>query len=125
MPSNRIQTPEEKAAWAAYMREYRKRRKEGVVSKRDEPLQPTERQLEILRAYAHPDTGGSQKAVADALGISVSAVHNQLQRLMKRIGVKDPSQAVMKLWVTPHNGKTEEVPGSPGRDDPSPGEQRA
>lgn len=111
--TKRNQTPEERQAWAAYMREYRKRRKEGgshPLVDRTRPLEPTERQLEILRAYADPDRGGSQRAVAEALGISVSAVHNQLQRLMKRIHVKDPSQAVMKLWVK--NGKIEEAPGA-------------
>lgn len=94
----RTKTPEQRAAWAAYMREYRKRNT-GTTPKDPRTLQPTERQLQILRLYADPETGGSQKRVAEALGISVSAVHNQLQSLMRRLGVNTPAQAVYKVWI--------------------------
>jgi len=118
-------TPEQRAAWNLYMREYRARRKAGETGPRDfdRPLEPTPRQIEILRAYADPSTGGSQRAVAEALGISVSAVHNQLQRLMKRIGVRDPSQAVMKLWVN-ENGTSSEIPPAPAGQATPPGRGR-
>lgn len=93
----RHKTPEQKAAWAAYMRQYRATHKDEGEPKG--PLQPTARQLEILRMYADPIHGGTERAVAEALGISVSAVHNQLQRVKKRLDVRDAAQAVMKLWV--------------------------
>jgi len=103
MPRN--ETPEEKARWAAYMREYRSRNRDEQP---DRELAPTERQLEILRYYADPTLGGNERAVAQALGISVSAVHNQMQRLKKWLHVTDAAQAVMKLWVT--NATTQKVP---------------
>jgi DNA-binding NarL/FixJ family response regulator len=110
----RAKTPEQKAAWAAYMREYRASRNAGPRDPRGNV--PTERQIEILRAYAHPETGGSQRQVAEAFGISVSAVNNALQRLMRRLGVKEPAQAVYMLWVMEKenglDGSTPEVPES-------------
>ena len=96
----RYDTPEERAKWAAYMREYR-RRNAGRKPESTRAKVPTERQLEILRLYADPERGGSQAKVAAALGISVSAVHNQLQALMRRLGVNSPAQAVYKVWVQP------------------------
>lgn len=96
----RTKTPEQRAAWAAYMREYRKRNT-GITPKDPRTLRPTERQIEILRLYSDPINGGSQKKVAEALGISVSAVHNQLQSLMKRLGVNTPAQAVYRVWIEP------------------------
>jgi DNA-binding NarL/FixJ family response regulator len=92
----REKSPEQKEAWAAYMREYRRRTKAtGTHDPRGQ--HPTARQIEVLRAYADPKHGGTQKAVAERLGISVSAVNNTLQRLTKRLGVKDPAQAVFLL----------------------------
>lgn len=115
----RYKTPEQKEAWAAYMREYRKRVAAADPTLADRRgIVPTDRQIEILKAYADPRTGGNQKAVAEQFGISVSAVNNNLQRLMKRLGVKDPAQAVMKLYVEGGlNGVSEEVP-APGRRSP-------
>ena len=95
----RYDTHEERAKWAAYMREYR-RRNAGRKPTSPRAAQPTARQLEILRLYADPAQGGSQAKVAEALGISVSAVHNQLQALMRRLGVNSPAQAVYKVWVS-------------------------
>jgi DNA-binding NarL/FixJ family response regulator len=105
----RTKTPEQREAWATYMREYRKRQREGGAAADPRGSQPTQRQLEVLRAYADPELGGNQRLVADRLGISVSAVNNTLQRLMRRLGVREPSQAVMKLWVSQH-GTTSAVP---------------
>lgn len=93
----RHETDEEKAAWAAYMRDYRANH--PAANRRNNDLAPTARQLEILRIYADPERGGTQEKVAETLGISKSAVHNQLQRLMRRLDVHSPAQAVMKLWV--------------------------
>jgi DNA-binding NarL/FixJ family response regulator len=89
------------------MREYRRRRADGPTDPRGST--PTPRQIEILRAYADPASGGSQQRVAERFGISTSAVNNALQRLMRRLDVTDPAQAVYKLWVL-QDGKTEEVP---------------
>lgn len=96
----RYDTPEERAKWAAYMREYR-RRNAGRTTASPRAAQPTARQMEILRLYADPENGGSQAKVAEALGISVSAVHNQIQSLMRRLEVKTTAQAVYKLWAQP------------------------
>lgn len=106
----RPKTPQQREAWAAYMREYRKKQRQngGVHDQRGDI--PTERQIEILKAYANPKTGGSQKRVADQFGISVSAVNNALQRLMKRLGVSDPAQAVFLLYAEGTHGTTEEAP---------------
>lgn len=93
----RYETPEERARWAAYMREYRRRNR--PQQRLSANLAPTPRQLEILRLYADPEAGGSQARVAEALGISVSAVHNQMQALMRRLKVTTPAQAVYKVWV--------------------------
>lgn len=94
----REKTPEQKLAWAAYMRRYRTRQTgQGPGAKDPRGTKPTPRQLQVLRAYADPEHGGSQKAVAEYLNISVSAVNNTLQRLAKRLGVKDPAQAVWLL----------------------------
>jgi DNA-binding CsgD family transcriptional regulator len=105
----RYTTHAEKAKWAAYMREYRKRRREDKDTER-RPLPPTERQLMILRIYADPQLGGNQRKVAASLGVSVSAVHNQIGRLMARLNVNDPSQAVFKLWVEPYLDDSRSVP---------------
>ena len=95
----RHETDDEKESWAAYMREYRA--KNPQANRRNNDLAPTPRQIEILRIYADPERGGTQAKVAKTLGISQSAVHNQLQRLMRRLDVHSPAQAVMKLWVNP------------------------
>jgi DNA-binding NarL/FixJ family response regulator len=107
----RRKTEEDRARWAEYMRTYR--RENPDASKERDELPPTERQIEILRTYADPSRGGTYARVADSLGISPSAVHNQMGRLLRRLGVKTPAQAVYKLWVEA-NGKasTDEVPGS-------------
>ena len=97
--SKRNRTPEQKAAWAEYMREYRRKNPEQHGDRAQPHLEPTQRQLEILRTYADPIHGGRYDRVAAHLGISPSAVHNAMGRLLARLGVRDPSQAVMKLWV--------------------------
>jgi DNA-binding NarL/FixJ family response regulator len=91
MPRNA--TPEDKAAWAAYMRKYRSEHAEPDRTKG----QPTARQIEVLRIYADPEVGGTEQLVADYLGISKPAVHNHLQRLMRRLGVRNHAQAVVAL----------------------------
>ena len=91
----RRRTPEQKEAWAAYMRTYRSTHPRA--NGRSNTQAPTARQLEILRMYADPERGGSQERVAQLVGISRSAVHNSMQRLMRRLGVSEPAQAVMKL----------------------------
>lgn len=96
----RNKSPEERARWAAYMREYRAANRDRI-RKTPRGTEPTPRQLEILRLYADPDKGGSQAKVAAELGISVSAVHNQLQALMKRLNVSTPAQAIWRVWVEP------------------------
>ena len=108
-------TAEKKAAWAAYMREYRRRKKPaGPTAAKRRGIDPTPRQLEILRAYVDPELGGSQDRVAKLLGVSTPAVHNAMGRLMKRLNVSTPAQAAFKLWISEGN----EVPPPPTpRDD--------
>ena len=109
----RHETDDEKADWAAYMREYRANNPQA--NRRNNRLAPTPRQIEILRVYADPERGGTQERVAESLGISKSAVHNQLQRLMRRLDVHSPAQAVMKLWVNPDEPIDEDAARHPGR----------
>lgn len=90
------------------MRQYRAEQGTHKDYGRSTELPPTERQLQILRLYADPERGGSQQKVAEILGVSVSAVHNQLGRLMARLGVNAPGQAIYKLWVTKDNEEKKE-----------------
>lgn len=95
---SREKTPEQREKWAAYMRSYRAKN----TPKPNQSTIPTDRQIQILRMYADPTSGGSQAKVAEALGISTSAVHNQINALLKRLGVKSPAQAVYRLMVEPY-----------------------
>lgn len=91
----RQKTPEQRERWAAYMRSYR-----ATHSTNPNPsLKATDRQIAILKMYADPNTGGNQATVAKTLGISTSAVHNQIGSLLKRLGVRSPAQAVLKLMA--------------------------
>jgi DNA-binding NarL/FixJ family response regulator len=57
---------------------------------------PTDRQLEVLRAYIN---GGSHSAAAVALGISVRTAQAHLAMLRARLGVHNEAQAVYVLWL--------------------------
>lgn len=61
-----------------------------------EALPPTERQLEVLRAYVH---AGSHDAAAKALGLSSRTVQAHLSTLRSRLGVHNEAQAVYVLWL--------------------------
>ena len=58
--------------------------------------QPTERQLDVLRAYVQ---GGSHAAAAARLGISVHTVQAHLAALRLRLGVHNEAQAVYVTWL--------------------------
>lgn len=63
-----------------------------------EAAAPTDRELEVLRAFV---VGGSQKAAADELGISLHTVKNHQRNLFDRLGVQGHVQAMVALgWVT-------------------------
>lgn len=91
-------TPAQKQAAAAYMRDYRAREGNRDYG-RSRELKPTDRQKLILRLYMDPNHGGTYGRVAEILGISESAVHNQLGRLMARLNVHSPSQAIFRLYI--------------------------
>ena len=59
-------------------------------------LPPTERQVEVLRAYV---TAGSHAAAAHDLGVSVRTVQAHLAALRSRLGVHNEAQAVYVLWL--------------------------
>lgn len=113
MPAHRRQTEASKRKWADYMKAYRASRPKTTTPRDTEAgKEPTPRQLEILKAYADPLHGGNQRRVATALGISPSAVHNQIARLLARLGVQTTTQAVWKLYVerTPQDDETAHKP---------------
>lgn len=58
----------------------------------------TERQLEILRAYAET---GSQKMTARRCGISPFTVRATLQNIRSRLGVDSTVQAVLIVFNEP------------------------
>ena len=58
----------------------------------------TERQIEILRAYAET---GSQKITARRCGVASSTVRVTLQNIRSRLGVDTTVQAVMIVFGEP------------------------
>ena len=65
---------------------------------RELPAGLTERELEILLILVH---GGSNKAIADDLGISVKTVGNHIQHVYEKAGVR--SRAAATLWAFEHD----------------------
>ena len=61
-----------------------------------EALAPTERQIEVLRAYVR---SGSHRAAATVMGISARTVQAHLTALRGRLGVHNEAQAVYVLWL--------------------------
>jgi DNA-binding NarL/FixJ family response regulator len=67
-----------------------------TANRRSRAPVPTDRQLEVLRAYL---TAGSHSAAAASLGISVRTVQAHLTMLRARLGVHNEAQAVYVLWL--------------------------
>jgi HD-GYP domain-containing protein (c-di-GMP phosphodiesterase class II) len=65
---------------------------------RELPADLTERELEILLVLVH---GGSNKAIADDLGISVKTVGHHIQHVYEKAGVR--SRAAATLWAFEHD----------------------
>lgn len=61
-----------------------------------QPLAPTERQIEVLRAYV---LCGSHSAASIRLGLSTRTVQAHLAALRSRLGVHNEAQAVYVLWL--------------------------
>lgn len=61
-----------------------------------EALFPTERQLDVLRAYVR---AGTHEAAAKLLGLSTRTVQAHLSALRSRMGVHNEAQAVYALWL--------------------------
>lgn len=61
-----------------------------------QPLRPTKRQIEVLRAYV---LAGTRQDAADTLGISAHTVEAHLAALRSRLGVHNEVQAVYVLWL--------------------------
>ena len=61
-----------------------------------EPLGPTPRQIEVLRAYVRY---GSHAEAARSLDISVRTVEAHLAALRSRLRVHNEAQAVHVLWL--------------------------
>lgn len=57
---------------------------------------PTQRQLDVLRAYV---VAGSHAGAAALLGISTRTVGAHLGTLRSRLGVHNEAQAVYRLWL--------------------------
>lgn len=62
------------------------------------PADLTERELEVLLVLVH---GGSNKVIADDLGISVKTVGHHIQHLYEKAGVR--SRAAATLWAFEHD----------------------
>lgn len=60
------------------------------------PLAPTERQIDVLRAYVR---AGSHGGAARLLGLSTRTVQAHLTALRSRLGVHNEAQAVYVLWL--------------------------
>lgn len=102
----KAKTQAQRNKWAAYMREYRARRRAGRPSTDRRGLVdahgnllPTARMVEILTAYADPRTGGSYRAVAERLGVKETTVHNSMTRLFERLHVRTATQAAYLVFV--------------------------
>jgi HD-GYP domain-containing protein (c-di-GMP phosphodiesterase class II) len=65
---------------------------------REVPADLTERELEVLLVLVH---GGSNKAIADDLGISVKTVGHHVQHVYEKAGVR--SRAAATLWAFEHD----------------------
>ena len=65
---------------------------------RELPAGLTERELEVLLVLVH---GGSNKAIADDLGISVKTVGHHIQHVYEKAGVR--SRAAATLWAFEHD----------------------
>jgi HD-GYP domain-containing protein (c-di-GMP phosphodiesterase class II) len=65
---------------------------------RELPSDLTERELEVLLVLVH---GGSNKAIADDLGISVKTVGHHIQHVYEKTGVR--SRAAATLWAFEHD----------------------
>lgn len=61
-----------------------------------QPLMPTRRQIEVLRAYV---AAGTQHDAAEVLGIAARTVEAHLAALRLRLGVHNEVQAVYALWL--------------------------
>lgn len=61
-----------------------------------DPLAPTTRQIEVLRAYVR---AGTHQAAARLLGLSARTVQAHLTTLRSRLGVHTEAQAVYVLWL--------------------------
>jgi DNA-binding CsgD family transcriptional regulator len=59
-------------------------------------LPPTDRQVEVLRAYV---TAGTHAGAARQLGVSLRTVQAHLAALRSRLGVHNEAQAVYVLWL--------------------------
>jgi HD-GYP domain-containing protein (c-di-GMP phosphodiesterase class II) len=65
---------------------------------RELPADLTERELEVLLVLVH---GGSNKAIADELGISVKTVGHHVEHVYEKAGVR--SRAAATLWAFEHD----------------------
>jgi len=65
---------------------------------RELPAGLTERELEVLLVLVH---GGSNKAIADDLGISAKTVGHHIQHVYEKVGVR--SRAAATMWAFEHD----------------------
>jgi DNA-binding NarL/FixJ family response regulator len=65
---------------------------------RELPAGLTERELEVLLVLVH---GGSNKTIADDLGISVKTVGHHIQHVYEKAGVR--SRAAATMWAYEHD----------------------
>jgi DNA-binding NarL/FixJ family response regulator len=63
---------------------------------------PSERELEVLERIAR---GGSNKEIADELGISTQTVKNHISSILRKLSLSDRTQAVLyalrRGWIEP------------------------
>jgi DNA-binding NarL/FixJ family response regulator len=63
---------------------------------------PSEREIEVLERIAR---GGSNKEIADELGISTQTVKNHISSILRKLSLSDRTQAVLyalrRGWIDP------------------------
>jgi DNA-binding NarL/FixJ family response regulator len=77
---------------------------------------PSERELEVLERIAR---GGSNKEIADELGISTQTVKNHISSILRKLSLSDRTQAVLyalrRGWIEPPD--TIKMTGEEGADE--------
>lgn len=65
---------------------------------------PSERELEVLERIAR---GGSNREIAEELGISTQTVKNHISSILRKLSLSDRTQAVLyalrRGWISPHD----------------------